>query len=72
MIDVDGDTTEDKNDIYQASQTYTCMQPYEIDEFIPEVFQTISGKFQEFQHEGSGWILDYVVHIKVHTAIYDP
>ena len=72
MIDVDGNTTEDKNDIYQASKTYTCMQPYEIDESIPEVFQTISGKFQEFQHEGSGWILDHVVHIEVHTAIYDP
>ena len=72
MIDVDRDTTEDKNNIYQASETYTCMQPCEIDESIPEVFQTISGKFQEFQHEGSGWILDHVVHIEVHTAIYDP
>ena len=72
MIDVDGNTTEDTNDIYQASKTYSCMQPYEIDESIPEVFQTISGKFQEFQHEGSGWILDHVVHIEVHTAIYDP
>ena len=62
MTDVDGNTTEDKNDIYQASKTYICMQPYEIGESIPEVFQTISGKFQEFQHEGSGWILDHVVY----------
>ena len=72
MIDVDGDTTEDKNNIYQASKTYTCTQPYEIDESIPEVFQTISGNFDEFQSEGSGWILDYVVHIEVHTATYAP
>ena len=69
MIDVDGNTSENKNDIYQASKTNTCMQPYEIDESIPEVFQTISGKFQEFQHERSRWILDHVVHIEVHTAI---
>ena len=72
MTDVDGNTTENKNDIYQASKTYTCMQLYDIDESIPEVLKTISEKFQAFQREGSGWILDHVVHIKVHTAIYDP
>ena len=70
--DVEENTSEDKNDIYQASKTYTCTQPNEIDESIPEVFQTISEKFQEFQREGSGWIFDHVVHIEVHTATYDP
>ena len=70
--DVEGNKTEDKNDIYQASKTYTCTQPYEIDEFIPEVLQTISGRFSEFQRERSGWILDHIVHIEVHTTTYDP
>ena len=62
----------DTEDVYQASKTYTAMNPEEIDNVIPEVFQTISAKFQEFQREGSGWTLDHVVKVEVYTATYDP
>ena len=62
----------DTEDVYQASKTYVVMTPEEIDDAIPEVFQTISAKFQEFQREGSGWTLDYVSKVEVYTATYDP
>ena len=62
----------DTEDVYQASKTYVAMNPEEIDNVIPEVFQTISAKFQEFQREGSGWTLDHVVKVEVYTATYDP
>jgi hypothetical protein len=71
-VDGEGKTSEVMNNIFQASKTYASTQPYEIQESIPEVFQTISGKFQEFQREGSGWILEEVVSIEVHTATYEP
>ena len=54
----------DFEDIYQASKTYTAILPEDIEEVIPEVFQTISALFQEFQREGSGWTLDHVVKIE--------
>ena len=59
-------------DIYQASKTYTTIQPEDIDDVIPEVIQTISNKFQEFQREGSGWMLDHVEKVEIHTATYEP
>ena len=62
----------DTEDIYQASKTYSAIQPEDIGDVIPEVFQTISNKFQEFQREGSGWILDHVEKVEIHTAIYEP
>ena len=62
----------DTEDVYQASKTYVAMNPEEIDNVIPEVFQTISAKFQEFQREWFGWTLDHVVKEEVYTATYDP
>ena len=59
-------------DVYQASKTYTAVTPDDIDDAIPEVFQTISNKFQEFQREGLGWTLDHVEKVEVYTATYEP
>ena len=71
---VTGAPTDDfkTEDVYQASKTYSAIQPEDIDDVIPEVFQTISNTYQEFQRECSGWILDHVEKVEIHTATYEP
>ena len=58
--------------VYQSSKTYTTLDSSEITDVIPELFQFIYTKFQEFEREGSGWSLDPIVSVEVHTAVYDP
>ena len=48
--------------IYQSSKTHTALNTDEVDDKLPEIFQTIHTKFQEFQREGSGWVFDKVNH----------
>lgn len=43
-----------------------------IEEAIAAAYQDLYGKFQEFQREGSGWNIDQIVEISVHTVDYQP
>ena len=54
------------------SLTYLATIPEEINDDMSGALQHIHGKFQEFQREGSGWSVDKVKKIEVHTATYNP
>lgn len=71
-VSENGLITEKSHDIYQGSKTYTALYDEEIEDVLPEVFQTIFTKFQEFERQGSGWRLDKVEKVEVFTAAYEP
>ena len=42
------------------------------EEVLAAAYQDLHKKFQEFQREGSGWNIDQVVELQVHTIDYKP
>ena len=69
---MNGQEREVSHTIFQGSRTHIALNAEETEDQLPEVFQTIHTKFQEFQREGSGWTLEKVNHIEVHSATYNP
>ncbi|XP_046585666.1 uncharacterized protein LOC124292570 [Haliotis rubra] len=51
---------------------YWVTNSSEIDEQLAEAFQKLYTSSQEFQAEGSGWMLDGIIHLEVNTAEYVP
>ena len=54
------------------STVETLMNLTGLKEVIADAYQQLHGHFQEFQREGSGWNIDQVLQLQVHTVQYQP
>ena len=70
----DGTMTEQKRERedYISSQTFTTYNQMDFDMDLPTAYKDLFVKFDIQERQGSGWVLDKILQIEVHTATLDP
>ena len=53
-------------------QQFKAFNQLDIDTDLPTAYKNLFTKFDEQEREGSGCVLDKILHIEVHTATLDP
>ena len=55
-----------------STPTCKAFNQLDIDTDLPAAYKNLFTKFYEQEREGSGWVLDKILQIEVHTATLDP
>ena len=55
-----------------SSNPAICIQGTDLDQDIHSAFQELFKKFEEYTSEHSGWILEEVRSIHIHSVVYTP
>ena len=53
--------------IFRSKNTITTNQN-QLEEQIATAFQEINATLEQFQREGSGWIIDHIVQVDINVA----
>ena len=70
MVTTDQGTLEEPmQNNYLSTSTFKPFNQPDID--FPTAYKNLFTKFDEQEREGSGWVLDKILHIEVHTATLD-
>ena len=69
-VDADGEQLTSEQ-VFRSS-TAAAVNDHDIIEQLAEAMQEVYKHSQEFQAEGSGWTLDQVLSLAVHTVAYQP
>ena len=64
----DGTITEETRQDYISSPTFTAYNTMDIDQDLPTAFKELFSKFDAQAQQGSGWYLNKLIHLEVHTA----
>ena len=64
----DGTITEQTRQDYISSPTFTAYNTMDIDQDLPTAFKELFSKFDAQAQQGSGWYLNKLIHLEVHTA----
>ena len=75
MEKMDGDvklsfTIQDK--AYFHSDTYINLVSTDVKEILSIVIHNILEKISKYQQNGSGWYFKEVIHLEIHTAVFNP
>ena len=72
MVKKDRTGTYQRGSTYFCASTRTILRSVQINEMLEESSQQINTAFENFTQRGSGWILESIDYLKVHSAIYNP
>ena len=63
-------TVQDK--AYFHSDTHINLESTDVKEILAKVIHTILEKISIYQQNGSGWYFKEVIHLEIHTVVYNP
>ena len=73
MVTTDQGTLEERmQNNHLSTPTFKAFNQLDIDTDLPTAYKNLFTKFDEQEREGSGWVLDKILQIEVHTATLDP
>ena len=73
MVTTDqGTLKEHMQNNHLSTPTFKAFNQLDIDTNLPTSYKNLFTKFDEQECEGSGWVLDKILQIEVHTATLDP
>ena len=68
----DGTMVEKLESNFLSTQTFKAFNQMDIDNDLPTAYKDLFTKFDEQERQGSGWVLDKILQIEVHTATLEP
>ena len=73
MVTTDQGTLEERmQNNHLSTPTFKAFNQLDIDTDLPTAYKNLFVKFDEQEREGSGWVLDKILQIEVHTATLGP
>ena len=68
MVTTDQGTLEERmQNNHLSTQTFKAFNQVDIDTDLPTAYKNLFTKFDEQERKGSGWVLDKILQIEIHT-----
>ena len=70
--DENGEIKKQTEESCISTETYTAQSAFQIDEQLPLAYYHLNKNCEEVEKQGTGWNLEKIIRIELHTAIYNP